>query len=750
MWRTNRPVAGRTSTGLLVTVLVTMLVTGLVIGVGAIGIGVAGGVASGVASGVNGPSGTAGSPIPAVAQISQASISQASGSQASGNQAPGNQATLNQASAIPIPRPVSNPRISLQSQTTFVGAGDTFDMVIALAEATADTRFSLALYPPVSSRIQFGQTLGARQLGTPLQRFDGIAVSDLPATETGGIAISLRVPEPDVTPGPFTLLVTEPGVYPITITVDGDAPATPLVTHVVRLAVPDAPSVDAPPVDAPPVDAPAFSVGMLLDLAGSDGVEGVTTALAAHPGVPVTIRASPESLQALAGSGPTGATTVANLATAIGESEVLLDTWVPVDMGSLVAASLDTFIDRQLLTGASTLQQLLGTTVSGSTWVMDPTVDPAALDALASRGVARVVLPEGMAEPLDSNQFPVTLTRPFTIATSTDTELPAMQSDLVLSALLESSQQPALAANRVLADLAVVALDLADLPRGVIVDATVPNVPDATISAVLDGLQVASRRTATIEPLMQARSVGDVFANTVAVGDLDGEDDLVRSWTFDDPEPLGAFPGQLADVDARTATLIGTVMPGPLAPEASATVGAVNQLVLASGRRSLDGTERTNLLTDAEVAIGAALAPIGVPEQGSITLTADAGVIPVTLQNGRADPVRVQLELTSDKLDFPDGDAVELILEPGTNRREVAVQVRASGGFPVEIRLSTPDSAIQLGEGRFTVRSTAISGTGLALSIVAGVFLAGWWAVHLRSARRSKQLVSVGTQPPEQ
>lgn len=723
MWRTNRPVAGRTSAGLIVTVLVTVLVAGIIISGGAIGSAVAGGVASGVASGVNGPSGTAGSPIPAVAQISQASIGQAS--------------------AIPIPQPVSNPRISLQSQTTFVGAGDTFDMVIALAEATADTRFSLALYPPVSSRIQFGQTLGARQLGAPLQRFDGIAVSDLPATETGGIAISLRVPEPDVTPGPFTLLVTEPGVYPITITVDGDTPATPLVTHVVRLAVPDAPSVGAPPVDAP-----AFSVGMLLDLAGSDGVEGVTTALAAHPGVPVTIRASPESLQALAGSGPTGATTVANLATAIGGSEVLLDTWVPVDMGSLVAASLDTFIDRQLLTGASTLQQLLGTTVSGSTWVMDPTVDPTALDALASRGVARVVLPERMAEPLDSNQFPVTLTRPFTIATSTDAELPAMQSDLVLSALLESSQQPALAANRVLADLAVVALDFTDLPRGVIVDTTVPNVPEATISAVLDGLQVASRRTATIEPLMQARSVGDMFANTVAVGDLDGEDDLVRSWTFDDPKPLGAFPAQLADVDARTATLIGTVMPGPLAPEASATVGAVNQLVLVSGRRSLDETERTDLLTDAEVAIGAALAPIGVPEQGSITLTADAGVIPVTLQNGRADPVRVQLELTSDKLDFPDGDVVELILEPGTNRREVAVQVRASGGFPVGIRLSTPDSAIQLGEGRFTVRSTAISGTGLALSIVAGVFLAGWWAVHLRSARRSKQLVSVGTQPP--
>jgi hypothetical protein len=42
---------------------------------------------------------------------------------------------------------------------------------------------------------------------------------------------------------------------------------------------------------------------------------------------------------------------------------------------------------------------------------------------------------------------------------------------------------------------------------------------------------------------------------------------------------------------------------------------------------------------------------------------------------------------------------------------------------------------------RFTVRSTAVSGVGLALTIAAGLFLALWWARHFRNARRDKKLV---------
>jgi hypothetical protein len=46
---------------------------------------------------------------------------------------------------------------------------------------------------------------------------------------------------------------------------------------------------------------------------------------------------------------------------------------------------------------------------------------------------------------------------------------------------------------------------------------------------------------------------------------------------------------------------------------------------------------------------------------------------------------------------------------------------------------------------RFDIRSTAVSGVGVVLSIGAGLFLAIWWARHWRKTRRSRRLV-----PPEQ
>jgi hypothetical protein len=48
---------------------------------------------------------------------------------------------------------------------------------------------------------------------------------------------------------------------------------------------------------------------------------------------------------------------------------------------------------------------------------------------------------------------------------------------------------------------------------------------------------------------------------------------------------------------------------------------------------------------------------------------------------------------------------------------------------------------------RYTVRSTAVSGVGLALSIGAGVFLTVWWARHWRRTRRSKKLIATESHP---
>ena len=52
--------------------------------------------------------------------------------------------------------------------------------------------------------------------------------------------------------------------------------------------------------------------------------------------------------------------------------------------------------------------------------------------------------------------------------------------------------------------------------------------------------------------------------------------------------------------------------------------------------------------------------------------------------------------------------------------------------------MTSPDGTLPIATERLTVRSTAVSGVGVVLSIGAGLFLAGWWIHHVRSERRLK------------
>ena len=117
------------------------------------------------------------------------------------------------------------------------------------------------------------------------------------------------------------------------------------------------------------------------------------------------------------------------------------------------------------------------------------------------------------------------------------------------------------------------------------------------------------------------------------------------------------------------------------------------------------------------------------------------GTIPVSLRNDAGRPVRVRVLFDSDKLEFRDGESLEVTLTDETTRLDVRVRTLASGASPLDITVTSPDSGVHLANARYTVRSTAVSGVGLVLSLGAGVFLLVWWARHWRDARRSRRLV---------
>ena len=132
--------------------------------------------------------------------------------------------------------------------------------------------------------------------------------------------------------------------------------------------------------------------------------------------------------------------------------------------------------------------------------------------------------------------------------------------------------------------------------------------------------------------------------------------------------------------------------------------------------------------------------------QQIVTLTSRSGKVPLNIENRLQVPAHVHVSLISAKLDFPNGAEFDQVLAPGTTTRvDAQVTTKASGAFPLEVSVTSADQAIPVTHARFTVRSTAISGVGLVISIGAGLFLLIWWTRHFRSTRRASKLVDAST-----
>ena len=74
-----------------------------------------------------------------------------------------------------------------------------------------------------------------------------------------------------------------------------------------------------------------------------------------------------------------------------------------------------------------------------------------------------------------------------------------------------------------------------------------------------------------------------------------------------------------------------------------------------------------------------------------------------------------------------------------TNSTRIDVLARTSGDLPLELTLRTPNGVLVIARGRLTVRSTATSVVGIALTALAVLVLAAWWARTWRRARRERR-----------
>lgn len=625
--------------------------------------------------------------------------------------------------------------ITLVGQTAVRRPGEPFAATVRVrtSSPTAGLEVAIGTYRRLRSRSEFTNAIEGR---LPNRTPTDLLVTPVDALATNGDGDATIT----LTPG-----MTQEGVYPVRVELREDEGEVIDGFTTFLVSVPTV--VDADPIDvalfvpfhAPPSVQPNGMVTM--DARRRESLVETASVLAARPDVALSLLPTPETLEALKESDDAASrNAVAALAGAINGRDVLASTYVEADIPALATAGLPSEIAAQHARAVAVVSGTLARTPTLDIRRVHAPLDARAISLLADDAVDHLVVDEADLEPI---RLPngVTLTSTFEIGA---TGVPAAVADAGVARHFDRDVSPALGAAHLLADLSVLWLDrpgTAASRRGVVVSPPLGWDPNpAFLDAVLAGLAA--------NPVLDAVTIEEFFDE---VGPLVERREVVqRSFVTSDVRasvPTGPIRRTRSRVESY-ASLVSTsteagedTAAGPnadAAPGAAAEVDLLRRRLLVSQTSGLVRTQRLAYLDAIGTTIDRRVQSITMPERRSITLTAREGELPVTVTSGLPAPVEVVVTLESDTLDFPGGATRRLRLDGENTTERFEVHAKGSGSFPVRVTVRSPDGELLIAESRFTVRSTAVSGVGVALSVGAMLFIVVWWASHLRSRPRRR------------
>lgn len=665
-------------------------------------------------------------------------------------------------------------QLRLLGQSTDVTAGGSWQVHLAIrSSAPTAEQLRLDIYPRLTTRTGFRQSLDGKVFGEPW-RSAPMALDTLPVDSGGGVTLAVPVNANSVNPDipDFEVDPSQSGLYPVQVRLlDGGKPVRTLTTYLLfsagRPSQTDFPQLDvslslelgaAPPIpSSAPLTATATAASLQAD-AGQLSPETVSSlaaevaALRRHPNVPLSLDVTPQTADALAAlahsstAPPPGseaalaASTLSGLTRLVGgDDELLPATWVKTSLSELSAAGLTNEIDQQFTAGAASLEADLHRVPASNTWVVDGPLDATTLGILQARGAERIIVPASDLRALPGPQT-------FTVAAPG--ELPGVGGDLTVEAAdqeldthFTNSPDQVLAANQLLAELAMIQLETPSRVRGV---AILPPRGWTPSPAFLDTLLAGLQNNPLLKAVTAEQLLTAVPAHTAARS-------LAPSAP---PTPLS---------DATTIRLARAVVQGfgSVLPRATLTTQEMTRRILLSEASQLTTAQRSDVLGPVVAAATPLDKGISLPGATSITLTARKGSLPLTiLTNPSSLHPHVQLRLSSDKLTFEpfspsaghctrataSAEICQLALTAPVTTIKVPVEARTSGVFTLNVSLYSPDGSLVFAANRDTVRSTAVSGVGVILIILALLGLGYWWFRDLRHGRRARRLVDVNSE----
>ncbi len=615
------------------------------------------------------------------------------------------------------------PAMTVIAQNLEVAPTGSFSVYLRIADAPAGSDVAVDIYDPITDAAD----LAASTTTDPADAqatFDPLPLADETlASQQTGFTISLYTRGAARPPGAWAYRLDEPGVYPVRVRLrDGDDNLlTSLVTYLVREPAADQAmarptrvalitTVAADPIPRPDegdredLDTTAVAQGFAADVART------LRLFAERRTVPMSLAVSPETVERLAAD-ERHTDLVADLRQEIDRPgrDLLGATYVPLDPATLVSEGLGDEIAEQAELGRRTLTSALGSPGT-DTWLVDAPVDVASVEVLRTAGAAHLVLPS---------------TTLATGATAAPVLLPsasgvnAVATDGLFDLTGEPAADPVLAAYQLLGRLAAVG-SITPGGAGIVVRVDPSAVSSRELATVLDQLDEPSSHLipATVSELFR-----DVPTTTDPVATLNP--------TL--PADLGTYPDRLRQAEQLLASY-GSML---LEPDAAAEEFERPLAQSTDRRRSSD--DRLAMVDDVRSSLQARFDAITVPARDRVTLGARDARFPLVITSTLGEPAKVVITMeASDRLSFP-RNRIETTLQDERTTVQIPVRTRATGDTPLRITVRTPDGQVIIDESQYTVRSTAVSGVGLLLTVGAGGFLALWWGRHLFRARARRR-----------
>ena len=478
---------------------------------------------------------------------------------------------------------------------------------------------------------------------------------------------------------------------------------------------------------------PAQTLGRITTLAGE---------ASNWPGAPLTLDLYGQTLLALSRSPHAGL--VASVASG-GAANLVAGPFSAVDPTDLVEAGLGDEVVTQFARSRAVFAKDGGDADPSPVYVATSSVGTDGLSALAAAGLKQVVVPEANLQSGGHSgataTWPSTLTAPFRIAGSS---FEGLQADSGLAAHLNGPGSSALRAQQLLADLAEIYFDSPNYPqtRGVALTAPLSWTPQpGFLNATLRGLQSS--------PIVTAVPVSELF-QTVPTGTcgqppigVTGCSAAVRTIA----EPTGQDGGGITFGDVSTARAEISEL-SSVEPTAAATIQNYNDAVLLAQTAGLDSVVRQEFLSASLATMRSLGSMLSLPAARTFTVTSSSARFPITVTSKSPATLHVVLSISGPKLSSP--TTTRLVLHRGTTGFIVRVTTRTSGDSNVQLELLSPTGGVVLAHQQSTIRSTAISGVAIGLTVGAGAFLLAWWlrSALRRGRRRAGKHVRVRTHEP--